>query len=127
MNPVVKRELEKVRIPLPEYDDDTTILHIPKQGNSSEAVTHTIEVSHCYLIQVADYVLNEPPNFTLSSNWNKGVKPVSKFLKVQIDTIMGKMIQVSGCGYDWQSQADKSDVYSALWLPLASIGVIEEL
>ena len=127
MNPVIKRELEKVRIPLPEYDDNTTTLHIPKQGSETEAVTHTIERSHHYLIQVADYVLNEPPNFTLSSNWNQGIKPVSKFLKVQIDNIMGKMLQVSGCGYDWQTQTARTDIYSGLWLPLASIGVIQEI
>lgn len=127
MNPVVKRELEKVRIPLPEYDDDTTLIKILRKSVESETRTYPIVVGKCYLIQIADYVLNEPPNFTLSANWNKGIVPRSRYLKVQITSVMGKMIQIDGSGFDVINQVDTSDAYIGLWLPLASIGVVEEL
>ena len=127
MNPVIKRELEKVRIPLPEYDDNTTLITILRKTIEDQVKTFPIVVSNCYLIQLADYVLNEPPNFTLSANWNGGVVPKSKYLKVQITKVMGKMIQVDGSGFDMLTQADTSDAYIGLWLPLASIGVVKEL
>ena len=127
MNPVIKRELEKVRIPLPEYDDNTTVLTILRRGAEEQVKTFPIHVGKCYLIQLADYVLHEPPNFTLSSNWNNGVVPKSPFLKVQVSKVMGKMIQVDGSGFDTVRQVDCDDAYIGLWLPLASIGVVQEI
>ncbi len=127
MNPVIKRELEKVRVPLPAYDDTTTLITILRESVNKEVKMFTVVQNHYYLIQLADYILNEPPNFSLSANWNKGIKPVSQFLKVEVNKIMGKMIQVSGYGFDWETQSDKSDNYLGLWLPLASIGVVQEL
>lgn len=127
MNPVIKRELEKVRIPLPEYNDDTTLIKILQRSAESEVKMYPIVAGKCYLIQIADYVLNEPPHFTLSANWNNGIIPKSRYLKVQITRVMGKMIQVDGSGYDVYNQLDTSDTYIGLWLPLGSIGVVAEL
>lgn len=127
MNPVVKRELEKVRIPLPDYDDNTTLITILRKTAEEQVKTFPIIVGNCYLIQLADYVLNEPPNFTLSANWNSGVVPKSKYMKIQITKVMGKMIQIDGSGYDVLNQVDLNDAYIGLWLPLASIGVVQEL
>ena len=127
MNPVIKRELEKVRIPLPDYDYNTTVITILRKSAEPEVKMYPIVVGNCYIIQLADYVLHEPQNFTLSTNWNKGVVPKSMYLKVQIVNIMGKMIQVDGAGYDVLNQTDLSDAYIGLWLPLASIGVVAQL
>ena len=42
------------------------------------------EVDHSYIIELSDYILNPPANFTLQDNWNKGVIPKSRFLKAVI-------------------------------------------
>ena len=62
MNPVIKRELEKVRAQLPEYDDSTTLIKISRDTTSPSP---SLKEGGIYLIELADYVLNEPPNFTL--------------------------------------------------------------
>lgn len=125
MNPVIKRELGKVKVPLPEYDDSTTLITILRASPSAQP--KQLELQHCYLLELADYLINEPPNFTLSANWNKGIKPKTKHLKIVVTRVMGSMFQLDGCGYDIVSQTDTMDSYIGLWLPLASVGIIEEL
>lgn len=127
MNKVIKQQLEKVRVPLPDYDDSTTLITILREGSQSAAQLPRYQENHCYLIELANYILNEPPNFTLSSNWNKGVKPVTKYLKVVVNKVMGSMIQVDGSGFDSTSQQDTMDSYIGLWLPIVSTAIIQEL
>ena len=124
MNPIVKRELEKVRAQLPEYDDSTTLIRIPR----GEALPDDkpLEVGGIYLIEIADYVLNEPPNFTLSANWNRGVVPVSNQLSVQVKKTAGKMVQLDATGYDPDLRRLKEDFYQDLWLPTASITILDQ-
>ena len=124
MNWVIKRELEKIRAPLPEYNDDTTLIEIQKEGNIK---TFQFEEGSSYVIKLADYILNEPPNFTLSSNWNKGVIPRSKYLIVEVTKLMGKMLQVNGSGYDIDDGVLKSDTYMGLWLPCGGVEMIDKL
>ena len=123
MNPIVKRELEKVRAKLPEYDDSTTLIWILRD---TTAPSSTLKEGGIYLIEVADYVLNEPPNFTLAANWNKGIVPVSKQLSIQVVKIAGKMVQINGDGFDEQSRTLKPDKYKEFWLPMASIKILDE-
>lgn len=122
MNKIIKNELEKVRATLPSYDDNTTSIFIPKK----ETISIDIKVNHLYRIMIEDYIINEPSNFTLSSNWNKGIKPTSKYLDVQITQVQGNMIQIDGCGIDMKTGTQQSDSYVGLWLPRKSITVIEE-
>ena len=123
MNPVIKRELEKVRAQLPEYDDSTTLIKISRDTTSPSP---SLKEGGIYLIELADYVLNEPPNFTLSANWNKGVVPVSKQLSVQVIKLAGKMVQINGDGFDENTRTLKSDKYKEFWLPTASIKILDE-
>lgn len=127
MNPVIKRELEKIRAPLPEYDDSTTLINIPRKDSESTSAVRQFVENNCYLIELEDYILNEPPNFTLSANWNKGVVPSSKFLKVEVSRVMGKMIQVNGSGYNPLTDTDHNDTYIGLWLPASSVKVHQQL
>ena len=92
MNKFIKKELEKCRIKLPEYDDDTTYLFIPR--NEDVKNLEELKVNHFYLFEVADYIINEPPTFTLSVNWNGGTYPPEKRLNCEVLEFVGKMVKV---------------------------------
>ena len=117
MNKHIKKELEKCRIKLPEYDDTTTYLLVER--NSQLKDLEELKVGHYYLLEVADYIIKEPSNFTLSSNWNGGTVPPEKYLRCEITDIMGKMIKVSALGNttltNWSG-----------FLPRKSIEVVKE-
>lgn len=123
MNETIKRELDKILAPLPDYDDNTTHIHIEKKV---EPQSIQLVVGQSYIAQLADYILNEPPNFTLSANWNKGVVPKSAVMLVQIREIAGKMLKVHARGYDDVNQQYLEDMYYDLWLPSAGITIISE-
>lgn len=123
MNDVVKRELEKVRATLPEYDDNTSVITIPKRTSVEDPYAKGL----CCVLQLAPYIMKEPPNFSLSSNWNKGVIPSSEYLKVEIVDVYGNMIKVDGIGYDYTTKTDKQDTYLALWLPKQGTSIVEKL
>lgn len=126
MNPVVKRELEKVRYPL-EYTDDTTHLVIPQKEDLFVASVPEVEVGACYLIKLAPYILNEPPDFKLSSNWNKGVIPQSRFFNVSVNKVAGKMINVDASGVADDGFTPNNEAHVDLWLPSGGIQILQKL
>lgn len=124
MDSVIKRELEKIHTRLPEYDDNTTHIHIPQKVVDT---TPPFDVGKSYIVTLADYILQEPPGYTLSSNWNKGVCPVSKCVIMQVRELMGKMLKVYARGYDNTSNQYLPDIYYDLWLPQEGITIIQNL
>ena len=124
MNDVIKRELDKIRAPLPPYDDTTLEIHIAKK---EELVQPKFEKTKSYIVKLADYILNEPPNFTLSANWNKGVIPTSEHLVIYIKEVAGKMLRVCARGYDANSNIYLEESYQDLWLPSAGVDIIYEI
>lgn len=124
MNKIIKRELEKIHAPLPEYDDNTTHIIIPKKQT---AASFELEVGNSYVVELARYILFEPPNFTLSSNWNRGVVPKSQTLTVNVLHKAGKMIKVCGRGIDLNSNAYLEDIYQELWLPVSGVKVLYQI
>jgi len=117
MNSIIKRQLRKVKEAIvPPFDDDTTSLIISRNIPSLE----NIKQNCYYQISIEPYIINEPENFTLSSNWNKGTKPTDTYMNVEILTIMGKMIKVNGVGVNdgklWEG-----------WLPRGAFKVLKEL
>lgn len=124
MNPLVKKQLEKVKnVTLPKWDDDTLNMVIPKR--TGEIETGLLE-NRCYLIKVEDYIINPFDGFTLHDNWNKGTHPIHHFMKCEVTKKMGKMIKVNSVGYDFMNKQDTLDVWEG-WLPEKSITIIEEL
>ena len=124
MNKFVKEQLSRVKIAeLPPYDDDTVSMFIPKQASGSGL---GLVRDHCYLIQIAPYILNEPDGFTLHDNWNKGIPPKYEFMKAEISQIMGKMVRVNALGYDYVNNVDTNDTWEG-WLPAKAIKVLKEL
>lgn len=113
MNPFIKKQLQKCRTPLPEWDDSTTQLVIPLHTTYTEN-SQKSEV----MINIQQYIINEPPNFTLSHDWNNDTVPPETQMKVKYVSTRGKMTKVSGRGITtnipWEG-----------WLPNKSFEVLE--
>lgn len=124
MNNIIKAQLERCSVAdIPPINDDLQHFVVKKKVRLTAS---DLQVNHYYILELADYILNEPEGFTLSSNWNKGVVPKSKHLKCCITKRMGKMVFVEGIGFDLDTKTDNSDSFNG-WLPAAGIKVIGEL
>ena len=105
MNKFVERELNRCRVNLPEWNSDTTHLvipfgiELPSQDGNKE-----------YVISIKNYILHEPPNFTLSENWNHGTVPPEQFMTVKFVDKRGKLTKVSGVG-------NRTGIEWSGWLP----------
>ena len=124
MNPVIQRELDKIRAPLPDITDDVKVIKINKYTPSN---VPTIQAGKSYLIGLPDYILVEPPNYNLSANWNRGIVPQSNCLKVTVIQVFGPMMQINGRGFDYLTKEWNADFYDGLWLPIESVTIIQEL
>lgn len=113
MNKFIEQQLKKCRANLPDWNCTTTKLVIPMNG-SKVSEQKDLVVGNRYKIKLANYIVNEPPNFTLSANWNKGTKPPEVEMIISITKIMGKMVQVSGMGvnlnFKWSGWLPKKGI-----------------
>ena len=82
MNKFVVKELQKCRVPLPKWDNDTTQLVIPLHSSESDAMSDGI-----FDISIKNYIIHEPPNFTLSIDWNMGTVPPESKMRVGAEII----------------------------------------
>lgn len=124
MNPLIRKQLENCKVAnIPDFDDNSIIINIPK-GSILNVTPY--QVGKCYLVELADYVLNPPEGHTLSSNWNKGTTPRYKYYKCEIVKVVGKMICILGCGFDMSTQHDTNDLWEG-WVPQSGIRLIQEL
>ena len=124
MNELIKKQLESCRVAnIPPFSDDDTQIVITRGQVSSVS---PYQVHKCYVIELADYILNPPPNFTLADNWNKGSIPKYKYYKCEISAVMGNMVKISGCGYDNASDSDYNEFWEG-WLPQSGVKLIKEL
>ena len=112
---------------LPDYDENTTQLIIPKKGTKVIPKGYNeLVLNHNYLIMFAKYIINPPDNFTLHTQWNKGIVPEHICMKIKVQQEMGKMVKVGGFGYDYDNQKDLDYFWSG-WVPKSSITIIEEI
>lgn len=96
MNKFTYRELKKVEHLIPTaWDENTTHLIIP---NVNGLINETINVGAKFTIKIENYIINQPPNFTLSENWNGGTFPPEEVLYVEIIQTMGQMTKVRAIG-----------------------------
>ena len=115
VNKFIKEQLKKVNIAIHPYDwdDSTTTIIIQKQVPKRQ---QEFVIGRGYDIYVQDYVINEPPNFTLSVNWNFGTVPPEKNLYAVVLQIMGNMLKFKckskTTGIEWEG-----------WLPKESINI----
>ena len=124
MNKFIKKELEKIRAEYTPYDDSTTAIHFYKSRTGAPVSNQEFVVGTKYRIMIENYILHEPQNFTLSSNWNNGIIPKSKILEGKLIDIKGNMLQWDLIGFDDDKQCIKDDIYRGLWLPKESITIL---
>ena len=124
MNPLIKKELESCKVAsIPQFDDNTTLIHIPK---GTHLTVTPYQVHKFYIVELASYITNPPPDNTLSINWNRGTIPKSTCYKCEIAQVMGKMVRINGCGYDPVSDTDLDDLWEG-WVPQQGLKLIKEL
>lgn len=79
-----------------------------------------LEVNHFYKIEIANYIINEPPNFTLSVNWNRGTKPPETVLNAEVEQLNGKMVKLlcvgTTTGIQWEG-----------WIPQKAIEILDTI
>lgn len=124
MNKIIKEQLKKCKVAnLPEFDDNTTELHIPK---GSKLNVTPYQVNGCYLIELADFVIHPAPDYALASNWNQGSVPPSKYFNAQIEQLMGKMIKFVGQGYNPDTNSPTGVTWEG-WVPQDGIKLLHKL
>ena len=124
MNKVVKQQLASCKVAdIPEFDDSTTHIFIPKKSSRDINAYH---LHKFYLIEIQDYILNPPPDFTLADNWNKGTNPPAKYMNIEVINIQGKMVQVSGVSYNPENPAELPKHWQG-WIPQKGLKIIKQL
>lgn len=124
MNPIIKSQLDKCRVAnIPQYDDSTTELLITK---GTKVAVSPYQVNKCYIVELADHIVHPSEDSTLASNWNRGIVPKHKYYKCVIMQVMGKMVKITGCGYDLLNDQDTNDMWDG-WVPQSGIQIIKEL
>lgn len=123
LNPLMKEQLNKCEVAdIPSFDDNTLELVIPKKSKEKN-----FQLNKYYIVELADYLINPGEIVSFHINWNQGRVPKSKYLKVCISQLMGKMIKVDGIGFDPKSNKDLEDFYTNLWLPSNDVKIIKEI
>ena len=92
MNKFVKQQLMNCNVELPYWDDNTLSIYIQKRTYKN------ISCDKVYNIKIKNYILEEPSDFTLSIDWNKGTKPPEENMLVKFIDTKGKMKLVNGVG-----------------------------
>ena len=124
MNPLIKKQLEACRVAnIPVFEDTDTSILIPK---GSIVNVSPYQIGKCYIVEIADFVLNPSEGNTLASNWNKGTSPTYKYYKCEIVKIVGKMICILGYCLNPITGADTNDLWEG-WVPQAGIKLLQEL
>lgn len=124
MNPILKKQLENCKVAnVPIFEEDSLVVCIPK-GSVLNVTPY--QVGKCYIVELADYVLNPSDGNTLASNWNKGTTPKYKYYKCEIVKIVGKMICILGYGLNPVTGQDTADLWEG-WVPQSGIKLLQEL
>lgn len=125
MKSIIKEQLESCKFAsIPPFDESTTHLIIPRQRTQGVS---GLELEHYYQIELSDYLLNPPPDFSFHINWNGGRVPASKIMRIYPIQKLGNMVRVDGCGYDVVRQEVLEDQYLGLWLPADGFKIQEEI
>ena len=107
-------ELNKINDLLPE--DWQTSLHFIINPKDTSTNTH-LEVGNKFTIQIENYIINQPSNFSLSEKWNNNTVPPEEILDIEIIQIWGNMIKVKSIG-------KCTRIFWVGWLPKKSFKII---
>jgi len=130
MNKIIEQQLKSVKLAqIPNFDSNTTHIVIPKYTHAAAAnITDTdvVHLGRMYIVELADYILNEPNGFTLHANWNNNIKPSDKYMKILTLQDLGKMVKIKGVGYDIKLNIDLNSEWIG-WCPKKSLKILKEL
>ena len=130
MNEIIKKQLQAVKIAqIPHFDDDTIELVIPRYSHDvakNILDTKQVHLGRMYIIKFANYIIKEPTGFTLHANWNNNNPPKDQYMKILVIKDLGKMVKVSGTGYDIHNDCELTTQWEG-WCPKKSITIIKEL
>ena len=118
MNDLIKKQLDSVQVAdLSHFNPEDNSYFIPQRK------TVKLEVNHAYLIYLKDsFFYNE----IVIKNWNNNQLPVDRYLKVEINQVMAKMIKVMSIGYDFLNKIDTNKFWSG-WIDWHDIDVLATL
>lgn len=117
MNKFILEQLNSIKhITLPEYNENTVELFIPKNST----INYDVNVGSVYRIQLDDYIIHPYDDFKLHENWNSNIIPTDNVMNIEIIEHLGKMIKISGVG------VHDSKVWTG-WVPKSSMKIIERL
>lgn len=121
MNPIIKKQLEQVKVAdLSNYNPETRTYSIPKYNQ-----TRILE-GESYIVKLDQTLLIPNPGDSFHINWNKGILPLSDTMLIEVSKVNGKVIYVDGVGYDLDSNKTTLDVWSG-WLPVEKLTVVKGL
>lgn len=96
MNKFTYRELSKISdLIQEEWNENSTHIVIPSKDGR---IINSINVGQKFTIKLENYIINQPPNFTLSENWNQGTFPPEEVLDIEVIKMIGKMVGVKAIG-----------------------------
>ena len=112
MNRFIKEQLNKCKVAeVPVFDENTTTINILRKNIQTS--TAELRTGQEFDVEVEDYIIHPYPGFTLHDNWNKGIIPTDKQMRITVLQEMGKMIRIKGTGIN-----DKKEWEG--WLPKKS-------
>lgn len=127
MKDIILNQLQRVMVAeLPPYDQTTTHMTIPKKGGMDSMQSEVFKPGHFYIVELEDYIVHPPENFSLHQNWNNNVLPQVRGYRCLCVQVMGKMVKIDGVGYDWISHTEINTQWCG-WVPLKSIKIIQEI
>lgn len=114
IRPYIKEQLKKCSFAdLSNYDEKSQTFFIPKYTKP------TYDLNKCYLIEIADYLINNKTNL-IAVNWNNSTAPAYKYLKIYVSKLLDKMIYVDTLAYDIVNNQDINNYWSG-WLSIDDI------
>ena len=118
MNDIVKKQLSQVKIAdLSHFNEKDNTYFIPQKK------TIKLEQNKAYLVYLNDSFYY---NDVVSSNWNKGSQPKDRYLKLEVENVMGNMIKVVSIGYDALNKIDTNNFWNG-WICISDIQVLQKL
>lgn len=112
MDKIIKEQLSKVVVAkLPDYDDSTTHMIIPKHKEI------TYEEGKYYILTLDDYICSQ--NSSVFINWNNRIAPPKDIIGM-VERKTSNMILFGGCAFNTITQKRTEQQYR-VWIPIANI------
>lgn len=95
MNKFTFKELQKIsHLISGGWDENSTHLVVYADGSQPDLLA----IGTTSKVRLANYILHQPPNFTLAENWNQGTYPPEEVLYIEVVQQIGQMIGVRAKG-----------------------------